>query len=77
LEQHLFGVNVGQPSSPDGIIALWRDSPSDRSALKARIAEQLRNWICVHFVHPQLPAPSPVTRTLQAAMRLPRRQAAP
>jgi hypothetical protein len=22
FEQHLFGVNVGQPSSPDGIVAL-------------------------------------------------------
>jgi hypothetical protein len=22
LEQHLFGVNVGQPSSPDGVVAL-------------------------------------------------------
>src|SRR5580704_1437341 len=48
LEQHLFGVNVGQPSSPDGIVALRRDSPGDWLALKASVAEQLCNWICVH-----------------------------
>src|SRR5262249_13424161 len=48
LEQDLFGVDMSQPGSPDRIIALWRDCPSDWLAFKARVAEQLRNWIRTH-----------------------------
>src|ERR1700676_4210938 len=48
LEQHLFGVNVSEPSAPDGIVAVWRDVPGDGQALKTRVAEQLCNRIRVH-----------------------------
>ena len=48
LEQNLFGLNMRQPSSPNGIVTLCCRSSSDRLAFEARIAEQLRNRICAH-----------------------------
>src|SRR5262249_13402937 len=62
LEQHLLSVNMGQPSSPDGVVALWRDPPGNRSALKARIAEQLRNRICAHFSPSKIALDAPHAR---------------
>src|SRR5579864_7928956 len=48
LEQHLFGVNVRQPRSPDGIVAIRCKPPGDWLAFEARVAQQLRNWIHAH-----------------------------
>src|ERR1700720_4651919 len=48
LEENLFGLNMRQPSSPNGVVTLCCHCPSDRLAFEARIAEQPCNRICAH-----------------------------
>src|SRR5262245_30035458 len=56
LEQNLFGMNVDQPSSSNGIVALRRNSQSDGLTFEASIAEQLGKRICAHCLSfPQVP----------------------
>src|SRR5262249_6547180 len=48
LEQDLFGVDMREPRTPDGVVALGRDAPGDGLALEAWVGKELRNRIGAH-----------------------------